>query len=97
MKNIKFHANVKCVAAVLCECDVIQRKSSLENPSDHPAPFSPETAEPVHHDKPHESKILYTGERRGNQLCIVAGVDAHKGMIWVCRLHRHEHMFVLAT
>ena len=80
MNNVKFHPNVKCVAAVLCACDVIQPKSSLGGPSDHPAPFSPKTAAPVHHDKPHVSRILYTGERRGSCLCFVAGVDAHKGL-----------------
>ena len=63
---------MKYVAAVLCACDVIQPKSSLEGPQDHPAPFSPKTATPVHHDKPHECRTLY--------LCFVAEVDAHKGI-----------------
>ena len=41
---------------------------------------NPETGpgKPAHHDKLHESRILYTGEGSGSYLCFVAGEDAHK-------------------
>ena len=80
MNNFKFPGTGEHVAAVLCARDVIQQKSSLGGPWDHPAPFSPKTVAPVSHDEPHGSRILYTGKRRGSYLGFVAGVDAHKGI-----------------
>ena len=46
------------MAAVLCACDVIQPKSSMRGPWDHPALFSPKNAAPAHHDKLHEAEYF---------------------------------------
>ena len=68
---------VKYVTTVRCACHAIKRKFLSRGPQHHPALFSTKNAAPVHHEKLHESRILYTGERRGSFPCFVAIGDAH--------------------
>ncbi len=85
------------VATVLCACDVIQPKSSLEVPWDHPAVFIPETTAAVHHDKLCESRILQTGEDAATFYALLREGMHIRQLTRIGPLRRHEQIFLLAT
>ncbi len=88
---------MKYVATVLCACDVIQPKSSLGVPWDHPAVFIPETAAPVHHDKLSESRILQTGKDATAFYALLQEEMHIRELTRIGPLRRHEQIFLLAT
>ena len=75
MNNVRFHCIGEGVAAVVCACDVIQSNSSMGSIG-LPSTVQPQGFASSHHDKMHESGILWTGEGGGSNLCCVAGESA---------------------
>ena len=75
MNNVRCHCTGESVSAVACRCDVITYESPMGSMG-LPALFSPQEVASVHHEKMHESIVLWTNEGCGSYLCFAVGGSA---------------------